>query len=94
MRHFNQNSQTKYIRASARVAELRRFYGRIFKGLLAIIIVAAINYYLEGWSNPWFLWVVFGVGLGIGLRAIKLFGTTIVLGRDWEARKIEQLMNE
>lgn len=94
MEYHNQNNeQTKYVRASERVAELKRFYGRCFRGVIAILIVAAINYYLNDWSRPWFLWVVFGVGLSIILKAFQLFGINGVLGRDWEERKIREYMD-
>lgn len=95
MEYDNLNlNQSKYLRASERVAELRKFYGRCFRGGVAILIVAAINYYINEWYYPWFLWVVFGVGLGVALRAFKTFGLNGILGRDWEERKIKQYMED
>jgi len=91
----NQNSNTsKYLRASDRVAALKKFYIRCFKGGIAIIIVAAINYYVNEWYSPWFLWVVFGVGLGLVIRAFKIYGLNGFMGREWEERKIQQYMDE
>ncbi|NQZ45362.1 MAG: 2TM domain-containing protein [Flavobacteriaceae bacterium] len=88
------NKETKYLRARDRVTELKDFYGRCFRGLIAIIIVAAINYYLNEWYHPWFLWVVFGVGLSLVLKAFRIFGLNGIMGRDWEERKIKQYMEE
>lgn len=90
---FNTN-ETKYMRAQERVARLKRFYGRVFRGLLAIAITGAINYYLNEWRNPWFLWVVFGVGLSLSLKAFKLFGTNLLFGKNWEERKVKEIMNK
>lgn len=91
----NQNSnRSKYLRASERVSELKKFYTRCFRGAVAILIVAAINYYLNEWARPWFLWVVFGVGLSLALRAFKVFGYNMLMGRDWEERKIKEYMDE
>lgn len=90
---FNTN-ETKYNRAQERVSKLKKFYGQLFRGVLAIVITAAINYYLNEWRNPWFLWVVFGVSLGISLKAIKLFGTNLLFGRDWEERKVREIMDK
>jgi len=87
-------NETKYVRAQERVAKLKRFYGRIFRGLLAIVITGAINYYLNEWRNPWFLWVVFGVGLSLSLKAFKLFGTNLLFGKNWEERKVKEIMNK
>lgn len=95
MENRNQNSnQFKYMRASERVTELKQFYTRCFRGGVAILIVAGINYYLNEWAYPWFLWVVFGVGLSLVLRAFKVFGFTMFMGRDWEERKIKEYMDE
>ncbi len=87
-------NETKYRRAQDRVAKLKRFYGRVFRGVLAIIITGAINYYLNEWTHPWFLWVVFGVGLGLSLKAFRLFGTHLLFGKDWEERKVKELMDK
>ena len=84
----------KYYRAKNRVEQLRKFYGKAFSGLVAIGIVAAINYYLNEWEHPWFLWVVFGVGISIFFRAIKLFNLNPFMGKDWEERKIKEFMKE
>lgn len=84
----------KYQRVQERVDKLKRFYASILKGLLAIIITGAINYYLNQWSNPWFLWVVFAVVLGLSLKAIRIFGIGLLLGKNWEERKIKELMDK
>ena len=95
MENQNQSiNQSKYLRASDRVAELKQFYTRCFRGVVAILIVGAINYYLNEWRYPWFLWVVFGVCLSLALRAFKVFGINGIMGRDWEERKIKQFMDE
>lgn len=90
----NIERENKYLRARNRVEELKKFYGRISSGLLAIAITGAINYYLNEWENPWFLWVVFGVGVGLIFRAIKLFNLNPFTGRDWEERKIQEFMKQ
>lgn len=87
-------SETKYRRAQDSVAKLKRFYVKMFRGILAIIVTGALNYYLNEWTHPWFLWVVFGVGLSLSLKAFKLFGTQLFFGKDWEERKIRELMTK
>ena len=86
-------NETKYRRAQDRVIKLKRFYGRALRGVIAIIVSGAINYYLNQWEHPWFLWVVFGVSLSIALKAIKLFGTQFIFGRNWEEKKVRELMD-
>lgn len=94
MNSTTNNQESKYLRASERVTNLKNFYGKAIRGVIAIILVAGINYYLNEWYYPWFLWVVFGVGLSLVLKAIQLFGMNGVLGRDWEERKIKQYMDD
>jgi len=95
MENNNENSnKSKYLRASERVNELKQFYSRCFRGVVAILIVAAINYYLNEWQYPWFLWVVLGVSLSLTLKAFRLFGVNGLMGRDWEERKIRELMDK
>ncbi|GMN04727.1 2TM domain-containing protein [Croceitalea sp. MTPC5] len=86
-------SEDQYIRAKERITELRKFYAKVLRGLVAVCIVAAINYYLNEWEEPWFLWVVFGVTVGILVRAFRVFNLNPFFGKDWEERKIKELVN-
>ncbi|QWX85559.1 2TM domain-containing protein [Cellulophaga sp. HaHaR_3_176] len=90
----NTDNDSKYFRAKERVAAVKVFYGKVFKYILAIVITGSINYYLNEWSNPWFLWVVLGVSISLILKAVKLFGYEIFMGKNWEQRKIEELMRD
>ncbi len=90
----NTEQNNKYFRARDRVATLKKFYAKITSGLVAIGITGGINYYLNEWEYPWFLWVVFGVSLGIFFRAIKIFNLNPFMGKDWEERKIQEFIKE
>ncbi|QLG44011.1 2TM domain-containing protein [Costertonia aggregata] len=90
----NKDQNNKYFRAKERVADLKKFYGKITSGLIAIGITGGINYYLNEWEYPWFLWVVFGVSIGLIFRAIKLFSLNPFMGKDWEERKIKEFMKK
>ena len=86
--------EEKYIRAKERVAEIKEFYSKVVSHLITIAIVAGINYYVNEFRNPWFLWVVFGLGISIVIKAAKTFGVMPFMGRDWEKKKIKELMDE
>jgi hypothetical protein len=90
----NSDTDTKYFRAKERVEAIKAFYGKVFKYIVAIVITGSINYYLNEWSNPWFLWVVLGVAIATAVKAIKLFGYDALMGRNWEQRKIDEFMKE
>ena len=89
-----ESQEDKYRRASERVAQLRKFYGKLGTFLLVGGLFLAFNYYSNGLRYPWFLWVVGFWGLGIAIEAFKLFGTNLFLGRNWEQRKIREQMEK
>jgi hypothetical protein len=42
----------------------------------------------------WFLWAMFGWGIGVGFHALGVFGPNLLFGKDWEDRKIKELMDK
>lgn len=90
----NTDKDNKYLRAKERVEAIKKFYGSVFSSLFVIVLVAGINYYVDQWRNPWFLWVVFGVSMGLIFKALKIFNLNPFMGRDWEERKIKEFMQE
>lgn len=84
----------KYFRAKERVEALKKFYGSLLSAAFVILIVSSINYYVDEWRHPWFLWVVFGVGISLIFKALKTFNLNPFLGRNWEERKIEEFMKQ
>ena len=86
--------ENKYLRAKERVEQIKNFYNKLFSSLFVIALVAGINYYTNQWRNPWFLWVVFGLGISLVFKALKIFSLNPFLGRDWEQRKIKEFMQE
>ncbi|MGB2761783.1 MAG: 2TM domain-containing protein [Maribacter stanieri] len=85
---------TKYIRAKERVEEIREFYGKVASAIVTVLIVAAINYYLNEWRNAWFLWVVFGLSISLFFKANKIFNLNPFIGRDWEERKTQEFLRQ
>lgn len=90
----NKEQENKYVRARERVATLKKFYGKVGSGFIAIAITGAINYYLNEWHNPWFLWVVFGVSISLFFKALKIFNLNPFMGKDWEERKIQEIIKK
>lgn len=84
----------KLIRAKERVAELKKFYSGIISYVLVIAMLSAINYYVDNWEYPWFLWPALGWGIGIVFQAAKLFGRNPFLSKNWEERKIKEYMDK
>jgi hypothetical protein len=79
-------------RAVRRVAVIRAFYTH-----LAVYVVVNIGLVVvDALTGPdwWVQWVIFGWGIGIVAHALAVFGRASRFVRDWEDRKIKQLMSE
>ncbi|HMB63988.1 MAG TPA: 2TM domain-containing protein [Eudoraea sp.] len=88
------NKETKYFRAKERVEQLRKFYGNLTSYVIVVSVLAVINYWADGWSYMWFLWVAFGWGIGLFFHALKIFNLNPFFGKDWEQRKIREFMED
>ena len=86
--------ENKYLRAKERVDELKKFYGNLTSYVLVITGLAILNYYTNGWSYMWFLWAAFGWGIGLIFHGIGTFDLNPFFGKDWEKRKIKELMDK
>lgn len=80
-------------RAEKRVKELKGFYvnlltyGVVNLGLFLINLLTSPGYW-------WFLWVMLGWGIGLVAHAAHVFGAGGLFGRDWEERKIQEIMDK
>jgi hypothetical protein len=87
------DNQEEYDRARARVRLIRSFY--IHATVFALVIggLAAINLATTP-HRLWFLWPLFGWGIGLAAHGIAVYGVYGLWGRDWEQRKIQQLLDK
>lgn len=88
------NKETKYLRAKERVENLKKFYGNLMSYIVVISFLAILNYWTDEWRYMWFLWVAFGWGIGLVFHAIRVFNLNPFFGKDWEERKIKEIMRE
>lgn len=78
-----------YRKAAKRVKDLKGFYGNLTSYCLIIPFLLILNL-LTSPSHLWFYWPMLGWGLGLTIHAVSTFG----IGKDWEEKKIQQLMEE
>ncbi|UCE93141.1 MAG: 2TM domain-containing protein [Flavobacteriaceae bacterium] len=78
----------EYLRASARLDELKGFYSNIVAYVLVIPFLIFVNY-MTYWDFKWFWFPMIGWGIGVAIHAV----VTFVIGKDWERRKIKELMD-
>ncbi len=89
-----ETNQDKYARAAERVANIRKFYGKITKFVIFIVFLIIFDLFIYELEGTWFIWILGFVSLGLILEASKLFGLNLILGKDWERRKIEEEMRK
>ena len=79
----------EYLRARARLDELKGFYSNAIAYVLVIPFLIFINY-MTFWDYKWFWFPMFGWGLGLVIQAFQTFG----VGSNWEDRKIREIMEK
>ena len=72
--------------AKKRVKELREYYGHLTAYGAVNVFLIVINLVTSP-SYLWFIFPMLGWGIGIAIHTFAVFST----GRDWEARKMEEL---
>ncbi len=83
-----------YYKAKDQVKEMKKFYTSLMSYIVFISLLAGLNYYTNEFRNMWFLWAAFGWGIGLFFQAAKAFDWNPFFGKDWEERKMKQLMKE
>lgn len=98
MENLNQNSEA-YISAQKRLKKLQGFYSHLFVYVIINIVLIVISFNnrhltfdiffnLRTFATPFF-W-----GIGLFFHAMGVFGSSLFFGKDWEERKIQEIMNK
>ncbi|MCD0471360.1 2TM domain-containing protein [Flavobacterium sp. JAS] len=85
--------EDKYYIAKKKVENIKGFYGNLTSYIFVNIILIVINL----WTSPeylWFFWPLLWWGVGVVFHGLKVFEIFPVLGKDWEERKIKELMEK
>ena len=84
--------EQKYLKAKKKVKEIKGFYIHLTLFLLNTPIIIAVNL-LTYPHFQWFWFSVLGWGAAVGIHAFLAFNENL-LGKDWEEKKIRELMNK
>jgi hypothetical protein len=93
MKEQTKGDQEMYERARKRVEELKSFYSHLF----VYVAVNAGLFLLNIVTSPkhlWFYWPLIGWGIGLTIHGLSVFGTQRLLGKNWEERKIREIMEK
>lgn len=87
------SEQETYERAKKRVEELKSFYSHLFVYLAVNVGLFLLNI-LTHPRHLWFYWPLIVWGIALSIHGLSVFGTQKMLGKDWEERKIRDLMEK
>jgi hypothetical protein len=79
-------------RARRRLAAEKGFYVHLATYVIVISCLVLINA-ITG-SRWWFVWPALGWGIGILVHALATFGLVGFMGREWERRRLDELIEE
>jgi hypothetical protein len=88
----------KYFEAVKRVKRIKGFYTHAFVYVIINLIFVVINYQNLGEGESYFQWhnfiTAFFWGIGLLAHGLSVFLPRMILGSDWEERKIRELMEK
>ncbi|WP_428742478.1 2TM domain-containing protein [Tenacibaculum sp.] len=86
--------ERKYIRAKKKVTEIKKFYIHLFVTILSLVVVTTINILFVP-SFYFFWYAIMGMLIILSIHWFMVFGGyRLGLGKDWEEKKIKELMRE
>ena len=86
-----QNSS--YVRAVEKVEKLKEFYQNCISYCIVIPFLVFINLTFSPGFH-WFWFPMFGWGIGVLFHGLDVYDYNPILGRNWESKKINELMKE
>jgi hypothetical protein len=84
--------QSSYYKAQKRVEDLKGFYSNLTAFIIINTGIAVLNLATSP-EYLWFFYPLVGWGIGVIFHAMQVFNYMPFLGRDWEERKIQQILN-
>lgn len=93
MKSTEKHKQENYEKAKKRVEEIRSFYSHLFVYLAVNMGLFLLNI-ITSPRHLWFYWPLIGWGIGLSIHGLSVFGTQRLLGKDWEEKKIKEIMEK
>ena len=87
------DEQNIYLKAQKRVEDLKAFYGNLTVYIIVIVGIAILNLVTYP-QHLWFLYPAIGWGIGVVIHGMSVFNYMPFLGSNWEAKKIQELLNK
>ena len=98
MEIINKQDDIKYLEAKKRVKKLKGFYSHLTIYILVNLFIVFINIHDLKPGESYFQYknfiTLFFWGIGLAVHGLSVFVPQFVLGKDWEERKIRELMDK
>lgn len=91
-RNYNE-TESAYLKAQKKVDDIKGFYGNLMSYVIVITGLAILNLVTYP-KYLWFLWPALGWGIGVIFHGMAVFNAVPFLGKDWEERKIREIMDK
>lgn len=82
-----------YERAMKRVEDIKGFYGNLGSYIVVNIGLMILNLVTTP-EHLWFYWPMIGWGIGVVFHGMKVFNYFPFFGKEWEEKKLKQLLEE
>lgn len=89
----NYTEEDKYLLAKKKVEDIKGFYGNLVSFITVNTVLLVINLCTSP-KHLWFYWPLMWWGLGVIIHGIKVFELFPSFGKDWEEKKIRELMEK
>jgi hypothetical protein len=76
-----------------RVRKIRDFYTHLVVYVVINLMLVGIWYFTSG-GFPWFIFPVVGWGIGLFFHWYSVYVEDGILGRNWEDKKVKELMDK
>ena len=94
----NYREKDSYERAAKRVKSIRGFYSHALVYVVINLMIVVINIQNLDPGESYFQWqnftTLFFWGIGLLAHGLSVFTPNFILGKDWEERKIKELMEK
>ena len=87
-----ERNESKFKRAKVRIEVIKNFYMHLLVYCIVLPCLAILNYNTTDF--PWVLIPMLGLGFGLLVHGMSAFGYSPLWNKNWEARKIEEFMND
>ncbi len=85
--------QERYLRARTRVQQLRNFYVHVAVYVFVNMLLLLINLLTDP-ASLWFYWPLLGWGIAMAVHAFLVYGVGSTWEKEWEERKIREIMEQ